>query len=352
MEINFWVGRPWINCERPYEPVSNHKILKNVLIEAEKSNDRQNLMVDLLAQMKERLPPFSALYINLNPKIECPEIFTSKFTYSSSEFTIPYNLELGDYLYDTFNRCYTAILDFHPEMLVIMGIIHHKCKKKGFPTSFLGFLELMRTYIQENEYDGEFTSSLLKNIKEVRELFESDNTLEQTLRVGTRIPDWVTLWRKKQKIWIDLSKCEPHIQKMLIPVIFLALLRSTDDYGPAENYWRLNGVVILNDADKVFASVPWERYLACYNQRRYHWNTIQEHNWFLTKEQIIEAYGDTSFLFKSQLETYYHYILLDEFRFRNISLLTGTKDEKAIYDFISSLSQVRFVQGESNNFDI
>lgn len=348
MEITFSVGSGWKHCGRPYEPVTSHKILKNVLIESENSKERFNLMIDLLAQMEEHLPPFSALYINLNPDVECPEIFTEKFTYGSSEFKVPYYLELRDQLYDVFNRCFTAILDFHPELQVIMGIIYQNCMEKGFPTSIIGFLELMRTFLRDHKYDDEFTKSLLKNIKDTRGLMENDNALEQTLRFGAKIPEWVALWRIKQKIWIDLSKCKPHIQKILIPVIFLNLLRVTDHYGPAKNYWHLNGVVLINDADKAFASVPWEQYKAHYNQRKSHWdrlekqNPFMEKNLFFTKEQIVEAYGDPFFLFKSQLEPYYLDLVNDEFRFRNISLFTGTSDEKAIHDFISSLSQVKF----------
>ncbi len=109
---------------------------------------------------------------------------------------------------------------------------------------------------------------------------------------------------------------------------------------------------MINDADKAFASVPWEQYKAHYNQRKSHWDRLEKHNPFIernlffTKEQIIEAYGDSSFLFRSHLETYYRDLLYDEFRFRNITLFTGIGDKKSIHDFISSLSQVRFVQNE------
>ncbi len=67
MEITFSVGSGWKHCGRPYEPVTSHEILKNVLIESENSKDRFNLMVNILTQMEDCLPPFSALYINLNP---------------------------------------------------------------------------------------------------------------------------------------------------------------------------------------------------------------------------------------------------------------------------------------------
>ncbi len=303
MEITFSVGGGWKHSGRPYEPITNQKILKNVLIESKNSKERFTLMLDLLAQMEERLPPFSALYINLDPEVECPEIFTEKFTYGSSEFKVPYYLELGARIYDTFNRYFNAVLNFHHELRIIMGIIYKKCIKEGFPTSIIGFLELMRTNLQEKSYGGSFNDSLLKNIKDAQDLFENDNALEQTLRFGAKIPEWVALWRIKQKIWIDLSKCKPHIQKMLIPVILLNLLRATDHYGSAKNYWHLNGVVLINDADKAFASVPWEQYKVRYNQRKSHWDRLEkqnpfiEKNLFFSKEQIVEAYGDPFFLF-------------------------------------------------------
>jgi len=346
MEVNFYVDRHWENWGRPYEPLTNHKIIKNVLIESENSGERYNLMIDLLAQMEKRLPPFSTLYINLNPKVECPETFTAKFTYGSLDFNIPYIHDLGDDSRDRFSKCFNAIFNFHPELQIIMEIIYSNCTQREFPTSIIGFLELMYAYLEDKPYDNEFTKSLLNNIKEAIKLCERDNSLEQTFRVNTSLPDWVALWKKKQKVWIDLSGCKPLIQKMLIPVIFLNLLRFTDHYGPTKNYWHLNGVVIVNEAEKVFARVPWERYKARYNQRRRHWELLKYQNLFLTKEQMVEAYVEPSILFKSQLETYYHEILADEFRFRNITLFSGTRDEKIIHNFISGLSQVKFVPAE------
>jgi len=346
MEVSFYVDRHWKNCGRPYEPLTNHKIIKNVLIESENSGERYNLMIDLLTQMERSLPSFSTLYINLNPKVECSESFTAKFAYGSMELSVPYIHDLGNDSRDRFSKCFNAIFNFHPELQIIMDIIYSNCKKRGFPISIIGFLDLMYTYLEEKPYDDEFTKSLLNNIKDAIDLCKSDNSLEQIFRVRTSDPDWLALWRNKQKVWIDLSGCKPLIQRMLIPVIFLNLLRSTDHYGLPENYWHLNGVVMINNADQVFASVPWEQYRECYSQRRYHWDYIQEQNWFLTKEQIVEAYGEPSILFKSQLEMYHRHLLLDEFRFRNITLFTGTGDENAIHNFISSLSQVRFVLNE------
>ena len=77
---------------------------------------------------------------------------------------------------------------------------------------------------------------------------------------------------------------------------------------------------------------------------------MRYHNLFLTKEQIVEAYGEPSFLFKDQLESYYYKMLGDEFRFRNITLFTGTSDEKAVQGFISDYYQVKLVQNEQTSF--
>ena len=347
MEVKFYMDRQWKNWGRPYEPLTNRQIIKNVLIESENSKERYNLMIDLLAKMEEHLPPFSTLYINLNPMVECPETFDKKFTYASLEFSVPYIHDLEDGSRDSFCRCFNAIFNFHYELRIIMAIIYSNCKKRGFPTSIIGFLELMYTYLEDKPYNKEFTRSLLQNIKEAIDLCESDNAIEQTFRVSTSLPDWVELWKKKQKVWIDISGCKPIIQKMLIPVIFLNLLRSTNHYGRAENYWHLKGVVIINEAEKVFASVPWELYKARYNQKKQHWENIRYRNLFLTKEQIVEAYGEPSILFKSQLKTYYNNILCDEFRFRNITLFTGTRDEKNVQNFIADFSQVRLVKNET-----
>lgn len=359
MEITINVGRYWKNCGKSYEPVTSHKILKNVLIESKNSKERYDLTLDLITRLEERLLPFSVLYINLDPKVECPEAFDANITYGSSKFSVPYNLKSGDGLYDDFTKCFTAVLNFHPELKVIMGIEYQNCEEKGFPTSIVGFLDLLRANLLHHPYDtdstedhGIFTKSLLNNIKEARNLFENDSTLEETLRIGINLPEWVELWKQKRKIWIDLSSCESGIQKMLIPVIFLNLLRFTEQHGSGEKYWHFHGVVAINEADEVFAPVPWERYRAHFNRRRYHWKSLLDKSIFLdpwvmlTKEQIVEAYGDPLFLCKSRLESYYHYLLLDEFRLRNIALFTGTSDKKNVHEFIPDLSQVRFARTE------
>jgi len=347
MEVKFYVDRHWKNWGSPYVPLTNRKIIKNVLIESENSRERYNLINDLLTQMEKRLPPFSTLYINLNPDVECPDMFSANYTYGSLKFSVPYIHDLGDDSRDTFCGCYNAIFNFHYELRIIMAIIYRNCKKRGFPTSIIEFLELMYTYLEDKPYDKEFTRSLLQNIKEAIDLCENDNVLEQTFRVSPSLLDWVELWKNKRKVWIDLSRCKPLIQKMLIPVIFLNLLRSTDHYGPPENYWHLNGVVIINEADKVFVSVPWERYKACYNQKKQYWEQLKYQKLFLTREQMVEAYGEPTILFKSQLESYYNDILGDEFRFRNITLFSGTSEEKNVQNFISDFSQVRLVKNDS-----
>ena len=149
MEVNFYVDRKWKNWGRPYESLTNHKIIKNVLIESENSGERYNLMIDLLTQMEKRLPPFSTLYINLDPKVECPEAFFAKFTYGSLDFIIPYIHDLGDGSRDRFSKCFNAIFNFHPELQIIIDIIYSNCKKRGFPTSIIGFLELMFTFLED-----------------------------------------------------------------------------------------------------------------------------------------------------------------------------------------------------------
>ena len=89
-------------------------------------------MIDLLAQMEEYLPPFSTLYINLNPKVECPGTFAAKFTYGSLEFNVPYIHDLGDRSRHSFSKCFNAIFNFHPELRIIMEIIYSNCTQREF----------------------------------------------------------------------------------------------------------------------------------------------------------------------------------------------------------------------------
>lgn len=346
-EIDFKLNPRWKNVGNPwYRPITNQQILKNVIIVSEDEKTRHELMINLLKQMEKKLPPFSALFINLNPDFEDSEggeFFSKKYVYGSPDFSVPYYLDVGDDLFDMFTTYFTAILDFHPELSYTVGIMYRKYKEKDpFPTTMSGFLGSMKRYIQERGGEQEFTESLLRNIEEGILLFESDEVLEHAFKTTSSLPDWVSLWQNKKKIWLDLSQCEARNQQMLVAGIFYILLKVTN-YPSIGNYHHLNGVVMINDTLNVFKPVPWKRYAARYNERREYWEELVENCYFLTKEQWVNAYGDKKFFIKSQLGTYYDKLISDELRYRNISLFTGIHDLKAIHKRIPQQSQVRIV---------
>jgi len=173
-------------------------------------------------------------------------------------------------------------------------------------------------------------------------LFESDEVLEHTFQITRSLPEWASLWQNKENIWLDLSQCEVRVQQMIVAGIFHLLLKITN-YPPVDNSWHLKGVVMVNEASNVFKPVPWKRYKARYNERRDHWDGLREYQYFLTKEEWMDAYGDKECLIKSQLGAYYDRIISDELRYRNISLFTGTHDLKAIHEYIPPQSQVQIV---------
>ena len=64
-------------------------------------------------------------------------------------------------------------------------------------------------------------------------------------------------------------------------------------------------------------------------------------NYFLTKEQMEEAYGDKSYLSNVQFERVISSIILDEFQYKKISLINVCKEPMRIYGDIALKSQIK-----------
>jgi hypothetical protein len=98
---------------------------------------------------------------------------------------------------------------------------------------------------------------------------------------------------------------------------------------------------MIEDADEIFEEPPHEYYKDTYNSHREYYNWQREKNFLLTKEQIEKAFGDPNYLFNIQFESIIRNIISDEFRYRNISLITTCEDINSIYNFLNSGSRIQ-----------
>jgi hypothetical protein len=102
------------------------------------------------------------------------------------------------------------------------------------------------------------------------------------------------------------------------------------------------GIVVIGDADDVLKKPPHDEYRRNYEKNREYCKKIEEENYFLTKEQIEEAFGENN-LMNVQLEQVYYDLICTEYRYRNIALFTECEDPSEIYDFIHRHSQIGLI---------
>lgn len=99
------------------------------------------------------------------------------------------------------------------------------------------------------------------------------------------------------------------------------ILQVLKNHIPLQHSKMPVGIVAIDDIDLLFKLPPFEEYRRTYAKHSSYWNYKRERNYFLTKKQIEQAYGDKRYLSKVQFYGYYTRIFEDELRCRNIALI-------------------------------
>ena len=299
----------------------------NLLISGRDANERNAVLSHILNQIYMSAPDIGVLLIKLGSN-----------KYEDLDLEIPYFLEHGfsDVNREQLINCINAIFGFHFEMKWIMRIVIKHYKLGRFPSSLVDFLEDVKKCLIDHPYDKEFTESNIRCIEKAIEFVQEGPALERTLWIPSDLPEWIKLWSEGKKLCIDLSSCDSHYQKILVALLFQILRNFT----PSREADMPTGIVAVEDADDVLEEPPHDYYRDIYNTNREYYNWYKERNYFQTKEQIEEAFGDPNYLFNVQLESFLRSLIIDEFRYRTISLITTCEDESKIYEFLDSVFSI------------
>jgi len=310
----------------------------NLLISGGARNERTALLSHVTNQFYGEFPDIGVLLIQLGSSEDTYLYNLDKtYEYGDPELIIPYfaGEKFTEVNRDQFTRYINAIFGFHFEMRIVISILTHHYRRGRLPGSIVDFLEDLKRCLMKNPYSEEFNESNLRSFDKAIEIFEEDPILERTVSIPLRIPDWLSYWRNGGKICIDLSSCSIYHQKILVTII----LQAIKNYIDINNSSNPTGIVVIEDADNALKKPPHEEYRRNYEVNREYCRKIEEENYFLTREQIEEAFGDNN-LMNVQLEEVCYHLVSSEYRYRNIALITVCEDPANIYDFISSHSQI------------
>ncbi len=319
-------------------PVEQFKY--NLLIWGKDKSERIALLSHILNQFHTRVPKVGVLLIKLNSDNNSNLFYLDKiYEYGDSNLEIPYFLEKeqNERNREQFENFINAIFGFHFEMRVVIGCVLLSYKAGEFPSSLVDFLDDVKLYLINNPYSEDFTQSHIKSVENAIKLLREDTMLEQALWIPLQLPEWLKLWNEGKTVCIDLSQCDLYYQRLLVAYI----LQAVKNYVPYNNSDLPVGVVAIEDVDEIFQRPPYEEYRAYYGLNREYWDELAEQNYFLTKEEIEEAYGDKSYLSQVQYERIISRIILDEFRYRNIGLINVCKDLSKVYMDLPIQSQLK-----------
>ena len=312
----------------------------NLLISGSDANERNAVLSHILNQIYVRAPRIGVLLIKLrsNKNIHFYH-FNKVYEYGDADLEVPYFLEhtFSDVNREQLINCINVLFGFHFEMKWIMRIVIKHYKLGQFPSSLLDFLEDVKKCLIDHPYDKEFTESNIRSIEKAIEFVQEDPAIERTLWIPSDLPEWLKLWNEGKKVCIDLSSCDLYYQKILVSLLFQVVR----NFIPSKESDTPSGIVVIDDADQVFEESPHEYYKDIYNANKEYFNWQEEKNFFRTKEQIEEVFGDPNYLFNIQVEGVFRKTISDEFRYKNISLITVCEDIGKIYKFINSNSRIK-----------
>jgi len=316
----------------------------HILISGNDSREKSAVLSHILNQIYVKAPDIGVLFVKLRSNEDTYLYHLNKvYEYGEPELEIPYFLE---HAYSDVNReqlinCLNAMFGFHYEMKWVMRIIIKHYKLGRFPNSLVDFLEDLKNCLMEYPYDKHFTESNIKSIEKAIEFIQEDSLLERALWIPSGLPEWLKLWSEGKKVCIDLSSCDSQIQKLLV-VLLCQILKN---FVPTNESNIPSGIVVLEDADHILEEPPHDYYRKTYNSNRDYYGWKREKNYFLTKEQIEGAYEDPNYLFNIQFESVFRDLIVNEFRYRNISLFTVFVDTLKIYKFLNSSSKIKVLLG-------
>ncbi len=312
----------------------------NLLIWGKDRLERTALLSHISNQFHTSFPDIGVLLIRVESSKDSNLFyFDRKYSYGDLELEIPYFLEneIDEGNREQFEDFINAIFNFHFEMRIVIGCVLQHYKAGEFPSSIVDFLEEVKVYLKNNPYSEEFTSSNIRSVERAIETFSDDPALERALWIPLRLPEWLRLWREGKSICIDLSECDLYFQKLLVAM----LLQVIKNHTPVKNSDIHIGVVAIEDVDNIFQKPPHEEYRRYYGESHEYWDELREENYFLTKEQIEEAYGDKVYLSNVQFERVISRIVFDALQYKNISLINVCQEPMRIYRDIVLKSQIK-----------
>lgn len=330
VRINLGKEFNYYNCGLEIENIPFELLKSNLLISGFDQAERTALLSHILNQLYTRIPEIGVLLIRLSEE-ESTNLFRldKEYEYGEPDLEIPYFY--GDFSNEVYKEHFesviSAIFGFHFEMKIVIGCLLRQYKNGKLPSSILDFLEDLKMYLIDYPYHEKFNKSNIESIEEILKLFEENVILERTLWKSFKTPEWLNLWSEGNKICIDLSGCDLRYQQILVPL----LLQIVKNFTPILNSDTPVGIVALSDASELFKDIPVEEYRKNLEINKAYYRRIENESYFLTREQLIEVFGDKDYLINTQLEYVFKRLVFTELFYRDIAIVATCQDPAKLY---------------------
>jgi hypothetical protein len=330
VRINLGKELNYYNCGLEIDNIPFELLKSNLLISGSDQAERTAFLSHILNQLYKRAPEIGVLLIRLNAG-ENTNVFhlDKEYKYGDLNLEIPYFY--GDFSNEVYREHFesviSALFGFHFEMKIVIGCLLRQYKNGKLPSSILDFLGDLKNYLVDHPYSEKFNKSNIESIEIMLKLFEEKEILERTLWKSFKTPEWLKLWSEGKKICIDLSRCDLRYQRILVPLLLQIVKNST----PILNSDTPVGIVALEDASELFKDIPVEEYKNNFNLNKEYYKKIENESYFLTREQLIEVYGDKDYLINTQLEYVFKRLVFTELFYRDIAIIATCRDPAELY---------------------
>ena len=210
----------------------------------------------LLKQISKEFERFrwivGVLYINIGKELQ-ERYFQPHLVIKYDDLWIPYFLCKRNHdkcLQETASYLTASLGLREPVDKVLKKVMNAFIKVKGsLPDSPLTLFRGLKKWYKEHRYHDEYQTNILTAIENrVLSLF-SDPKLEEIMSLNKheKIPKWYDIWKKGNKVYIDLSSCNYYVKLLLVNAI-LQIIRALENPNDVNG---LKSLIVIDEANEI-----------------------------------------------------------------------------------------------------
>ncbi len=235
----------------------------SVFIGGRTGEGKTTFLAHICNQFYKNAPDIGVLILNLQKGGQEKFYLTDDvLEYGSPNLHLSYFYE-GEHLDKSLQETATYLVGSlglsSPSDKIMYNVMNAFIKVNGrLPTSLKTLFAGLTKYFIDHPYHKKFQTYILRALQIRIPSLLSDRTLRNTIKLsrGNSIPKWFHDWKAGKTIFIDLSKPNIHIQRLLANAIFQMVKTLTPDVEAG----KLQSIIVIDEASKILEEIVTKNY--------------------------------------------------------------------------------------------